>query len=88
MACTIIFPRWKTLIGYSVLKLYATSIVRTTITVYNTAGRRHLEHFPPCNQVWRVFLLVVCAADSQNALRSPLGIRHDDDTLAISILER
>uniref|UniRef100_A0A8C1N0S0 Uracil-DNA glycosylase n=1 Tax=Cyprinus carpio TaxID=7962 RepID=A0A8C1N0S0_CYPCA len=35
--------------------------------------------------MYRSLARYVCAAVSQNALRLPLGIRHDDDTLAISI---
>lgn len=84
MACTIIFPRWKPIKGFSVLKLYATSIVRTAITVYNTAGRRHLVHCVlPSMQ--SSLAPSVCAADSQNALRSPLVNVTGDVTLAISI---
>ena len=54
--------------GVSLLLLWtnATSIVRTTIAVYNTAGRRHLEHsvFPSMQSSLAPY---VCAADSQNA---------------------
>ena len=57
------------------------------MAVYNTAGRRHLEHcvLPSMQSSLAPFPTYVCAADSQNALRSPLGIRHDDDPLVTPI---